>query len=67
MSCLQTKGVKDLVQTKIPSNICARKGHSVQQVACHIMEQYSEQGYMLSLDWSKCFDTLAIGPTMVLL
>ena len=61
MSCLQTKGVKDLVQTKIPSNICARKGHSVQQVACHIMEQYCELGFMLSLDWSKCFDTLAIG------
>ena len=67
MSCLQTKGVTDLVQAKIPPNICARKGHSVQQVACHIIEQYCEQGYMLSLDWSKCFDTLAIGPTVNLM
>ena len=67
MSCLQTTGVQEVAQTKVPSNMCDRKCHSVQQVACHVMEQYCEQGYMLSLDWSKCFDTLAIGPSVKLM
>ena len=41
----------------IPSEITARRGSSIQGVAFQITEDFANYGYLLSLDWSKCFDT----------
>ncbi|CAE7900186.1 unnamed protein product, partial [Symbiodinium microadriaticum] len=58
-SWLQTDGFRQWIDKHIPDNVRARKGFSIIGTATGILEDFSEEGYALSLDWSKCFDCLA--------
>ena len=54
-SWLQTEGFRKC----IPDNVRARRGFAIIGTAAGILEDFTEEGYALSLDWSKCFDCLA--------
>ena len=47
------------IRQHIPGEIVARCGSSIQGVAAQIIEDFAVHGYLLSLDWSKCFDTFS--------
>ena len=47
------------IRQHIPAEITARRGCSIQGVASQIIEDFATHGYLLSLDWSKCFDTFS--------
>ena len=47
--------------------ITARRGSSIQGVAFQITDDFANYGYLLSLDWSKCFELNALLMTLVFL
>ena len=47
------------IRQHIPGEIAARRGSSIQGVAAQMIEDFAVHGYLLSLDWSKCFDTFS--------
>ena len=47
------------IRRHIPGEIAARRGSSISGVAAQIIEDFAVNGYLLSLDWSKCFDTFS--------
>ena len=47
------------IRQHIPGEIAARRGSSISGVAAQIIEDFAVNGYLLSLDWSKCFDTFS--------
>ena len=64
---LQTDGFRQWIAKHIPDNVRARKGFSIIGTAAAVLEDFTEQGYALSLDWSKCFDCLSPGVTSKLM
>ncbi|CAE7256390.1 CACNA1B [Symbiodinium sp. CCMP2592] len=55
----KSDGMKTWVSLNLPPEIRARAGQAVPAVASSILEEFHTQGLLLSLDWSKCFDTLS--------
>ena len=66
-SWFRSSGFQRWVKDQIPPEVTARRGFDVLSVAAQTLEQFSQSGFLLSLDYSKCFDTLAPGPTVELM
>ncbi len=62
-SWIRSSGFQQWIKDQIPVEITARRGFDVLTAAAKTLEQFTELGYLLSLNYSKCFDTLAPGPT----
>ena len=58
-SWVKSEGVQKWVETHLPKEIRACKGQAVHAVAASVLEQFQEKGLLLSLDWSKCYDTMS--------
>ena len=66
-ACIADPAFRTWVPNSIPHNICGRRGFAVAAIIGKVLEDFSEQGYVMSMDWSKCFDTLACAPSCSLM
>eukprot|EP00438_Fugacium_kawagutii_P025013 Skav230595 [mRNA] locus=scaffold3317:294848:297810:- [translate_table: standard] len=51
------------VTNSFPSNICGRSGFAVPRIIADLLGEFQEKGYVMSLGWSKCFDTMSCKPS----
>ena len=55
----KSDGMKKWASWHLPPENRARSGQAVHAIASSILEEFHTKGLLLSLDWSKCFDTLS--------
>ena len=55
----KSEGMKRWAEWHLPPEVRAMADQAVHAVASSILEEFHTHGLVLSLDWSKCYDTLS--------